>query len=64
MALAKNPTQWKPSNRNGKYVLVSNSLFVDNLGNYLITNSGSFIETNSGQISAQPATAWSITGAA
>ena len=61
---AKNPTQWFPSNRQGKFVLVPNSLFVDNLGNYIVTNRGHNIETNSGSITGAFATVWTPTVAA
>ena len=57
----KNPTQWFPPNRQGNFVVVPNSLFVDNHGNFIITNSGSNIITNSGSITGAFATVWTPT---
>ena len=59
----KNPTHWFPSNRNGKYILVPNSLLKTNLGQLIVTNTNKIIETNSGSVVAQPATVWTPTAA-
>ncbi len=57
------PTKWFPANRQGTAILVPNSLFVDNLGNFIVDNTVSHnnLVTTTIQLVPQPPTAWTGT---